>query len=396
MNNLNRLQQLLKTIDKNKTYYNVHAGDIVGCFFLIVIFLLSFLYLSIKKRNVIIRKEWDIHKCKPEVSPFAGLINAPPGSTFAEKMEYTKQNYKECNVGILESNMKMFTTPLENSQGIIRYIFAMATATLMKIKNILLVIKNLIIKIIVRIFEKINQILVELQKIFFTIKDLLMKGTGVLQTVFFLIVAQAYTFISFLNSLIEAVVILLIILTVFTYLMFGMGTLLMAIPFMQVAAAAFYSTGAALLIAYLGMAIPMIIVIVFLAILNDHMKKQEDLTCFHPDTKVRIKDGTYKSMKDLHLGEILYDDDEVIAVLRIKGDKDNVYYKIYNEELNDYIYVTGTHYILDPKTKRYIFVEKYNNAVKTNNWTNEMSCLVTASHKIKLGEHTFTDWEDIF
>ena len=33
MNNLNRLQKLLKSIDNNKTYFNIHAGDILGSFF---------------------------------------------------------------------------------------------------------------------------------------------------------------------------------------------------------------------------------------------------------------------------------------------------------------------------------------------------------------------------
>ncbi len=394
MNNLNRLQKLLKTIDENKTYFNVHAGDILGCFFLIIIFILSFLYLSIKKRNVIIRKEWDIHKCKPEISPFAGLINAPPGSTFKEKMDYTAQNYKACNVGILEKNMKLFTTPLENSQGIIRYIFEMAKETVVKIKNLLMIIKMQIMKMVMAIFSKIFQVVIELQKIVFKLKDILMKATGVLQTVFLLLVAQAYTFITFLNSLIEVTVIILIIITIFYILLFTAGYIFLVMPLTQAIGTGMIIGAIGLLGTYLAMAIPMLIVIIFLAMLNDHIKKQEDLTCFHPNTKIELLNGKYKLMKNLNLGEKLKNNIEVIAVLRIKGEPKDKYYKIYSKEMGEFIYVTGSHLIFDSDKNKYISVADFKDAILTNYWSSEMSCLVTSTHEMPIGGFTFWDWED--
>ena len=49
MNNLNRLQKLLKSIDKNKTYFNVHAVDIFGSVFLIITSFLVFTYIAHQK-----------------------------------------------------------------------------------------------------------------------------------------------------------------------------------------------------------------------------------------------------------------------------------------------------------------------------------------------------------
>lgn len=119
-----------------------------------------------------------------------------------------------------------------------------------------------------------------------------------------------------------------------------------------------------------------------------------DALCFSPNTKIKLLNGGYKSMKDLSLGEILEDGSEVKGILRIKGNENNKYYKIYSEKMNDYIYVTGTHQIMHPRTKEFIKVENYEDAVLTNIWDKELSCLVTSTHKIPIGEYTFWDWED--
>ena len=391
MNNVNKLQKLLKAIDKDKTYFNIHAGDVLGSVFLIIAFIIVFTLISVKKSNVIIRKEWQIHRCKPNISAVAGFIKHPPNATFDEKAKITAQNYASCNIGILEQNMQSFTKPLTNMQSIIKKIFDIANKAIKQLHTVYALMQNKMFEIIKLIFMKISQVGIQLQKFMFKVRDTLGKAAGTLQAGFLILVAQAYLFMTFINNMVFITVMILIGVTVFMLFMFVMTAIMWFGPW-----PGFLAVAIGLLITYLCMAIPLVIVIIFFAALNDYIQKQEDMTCFHPDTKVRTKDGKYKSMKDLNLGEKLYNGDEVIAVLRIKGDKDNVYYKIYDEKLNDYIYVTGTHYILDPVTKKYIFVKDYKKAIKTNTWTNEMSCLVTSSHKIKLGKHTFADWEDIF
>jgi hypothetical protein len=119
-----------------------------------------------------------------------------------------------------------------------------------------------------------------------------------------------------------------------------------------------------------------------------------DFFCFSPKTKIKLLNGKYKCMKDLNLGEILEDRSEVKGILRIKGDIGNKYYKIFSKELDDYIYVTGSHLIFDDDTRQFIEVEKYKKAILTDLWDKEMSCLVTSTNNIPIGEYTFWDWED--
>jgi len=391
MNNLNRLQKLLKSIDDNKTYFNIHAVDVLGSFFLLLAFMLTFAYISIKKHNIQIRKEWNKNKCKPEYSLLAGWINAPPGSSFDDKLEYTQQNFAACNVGILEKNMKNFTSPFENVQGIIRVLFDSAKQIIEKIKLIHKILQEKFLSIIAKIFGKIYQIAIKLQTILFKVKDTFMKASGVLQAGFLIIVAQAYVFMTFINSIVHVCIILLVILTVFIILMFSIGVLMWFIPPIQ---SILITTGVGLLITYLGMAIPLLVVIIFFAAINNELQRREDLVCFHPETKIKLANGKYKAIKDLNLGEKLKNNIEVIAVLRIKGEDKDKYYKIYSKELNDYIFVTGSHLIMHPKTKKFIPVKQFQNANITNSWTDVMSCLVTSTHRIPVGEYTFWDWED--
>jgi len=382
---MDKLHKLLKSIDENKTYFNIHAGDVVGSVFLIIIILLIFLFMAVKKNNIIIRKEWQKNKCKPEYAPVAGFINAPPGSSFNEKLEFTKQNFNSCNVGILETNVKMFTTPLANAQNIIKVLFEMAKKIILKIHIIFKILKEKFLHFISEIFGKVAQILIEVQKFLFKIKDTFMKSAGVLQAIFLIIVAQAYTLITFINALIESAVVLLIILTAIISFLLSFAWFLPMV---------FIPPAIALLAVYLAIGIPLLIVIIFSATITEELERRENMVCFYPETKIKLKNGKYKSMKNLNLGEKLSNNIEVIAVLRIKGTEKDKYYKIYSQELKDYIFVTGSHLIMHPETKKFITVANFKNSEITNSWTNEMSCLVTSTHKIPIGEYIFWDWED--
>ena len=102
----------------------------------------------------------------------------------------------------------------------------------------------------------------------------------------------------------------------------------------------------------------------------------------------------FKIMCDINLGDILENGSEVIGTLRLKGGKSNQYYSIYSKKLKQPIYITGSHFIQDPKTKRFIPVSEFSEASITRKTTPYMSCLITSDHKIPIGEYTFWDWED--
>ena len=116
--------------------------------------------------------------------------------------------------------------------------------------------------------------------------------------------------------------------------------------------------------------------------------------CFHPTTRVKMIDNTYKYMKDIDIGDILHNNSNVIATMKIKGGRANPFYKIYSETLEDVILITGEHKIQDKLTGRFIPVSDFSGAEKTNIFSDKMTCLITDDHLIPIGEYIFWDWED--
>ena len=118
-------------------------------------------------------------------------------------------------------------------------------------------------------------------------------------------------------------------------------------------------------------------------------------SCFHPETKCKLKNGDIYSMKDLPLGSILENGSKVHSVMKIDNSDKTGFYKIKGGVNGEYIYVTGTHFMYDRLLKQFVQVKDYTHAIKEQNVKSDwFSCLITTDSKISIGEHLFWDWED--
>jgi len=122
--------------------------------------------------------------------------------------------------------------------------------------------------------------------------------------------------------------------------------------------------------------------------------------CFHPETMIELENKIYKKIKDINLGDILSDGSIVLAVMKIDNiiEPENLYsiQTKNNKHEKMEILVTGTHLIYDKTKNNYIEVRHYKNAKLSPVKTNWFSCLITNTHKIKIGDELFWDWEDHF
>ena len=118
--------------------------------------------------------------------------------------------------------------------------------------------------------------------------------------------------------------------------------------------------------------------------------------CFHPDTLVALKNGEIKPMKDINLGDVLVNDSIVVSVMKIDNKRDSIpFYVIKGAGVNDSdIYITGSHFVYDESSKKFIKIEKYSNAELTNITSDWFSCLITSDHNIHIGKEKFWDWDD--
>jgi len=118
--------------------------------------------------------------------------------------------------------------------------------------------------------------------------------------------------------------------------------------------------------------------------------------CFHPNTLIELKNGKIVAMKDVNLGDILKNDSVVESVMKINNKNSNIPLYVVKESgtNNKDIYVTGSHYVYDNDSSKFIKIENYKKAVLTNLKTEYFSCLITSDHKICIGNEIFWDWDD--
>ena len=146
-------------------------------------------------------------------------------------------------------------------------------------------------------------------------------------------------------------------------------------------------------------------------------------SCFHPETKIKLKNGEIVEMQHLNLGDVLDNGSIVRALMKIDNSTNETIYKFEKKGIinkngdNEDIYVTGSHYVLgddnkwiqvknDPNAQLFIDtkIENMKNVKKVENLetvdkkeknlTSWFSCLITNDHKIQIGSKTFWDWED--
>ena len=118
----------------------------------------------------------------------------------------------------------------------------------------------------------------------------------------------------------------------------------------------------------------------------------KDFFCFSINTPIKLLDGRVIPMKDIKIGDVLINEVMVRATMQIQSSQDDPFYKIYSEEIKDYIYVTGSHHI--KSGDKYVFVRDFDKSEKLDTVDDELCCLVTSDHTIPVGEFTFWDWED--
>ena len=120
--------------------------------------------------------------------------------------------------------------------------------------------------------------------------------------------------------------------------------------------------------------------------------------CFHPDTKLKLNNGTIVSMKNIQLGDILENGSIVKSTMQINNREDSEpFYKIPGAGINgEDILVTGSHLIFDKIKRTFIEIKDYSKAEKTDIYADWFSCLITSNNKITVGNEVFWDWEDHF
>jgi len=369
------MENYINKIYENKGYLDKFGGSLVLTFviFLIVFFIISYYYIQSNIKPL--KANWEEEKCKPYVIPFAGIINTPDGETM---FDFSFKNFTFCLTDILKKIVNISTAPLRYTQSLTVKLFSKFANILYELREMLNFIRNAIMKIILSIFGRIGNVMIQLRKILINITVIFEKIKGVFITSLYTLVASYSALKSFMGAFLELIVKLLITIA-------AIIIILWIFPWT-------WAIAGTLTAVFVAVSVPLILVAISLGNVmkltaSGDIPGKPSKGCFDGDTKVPLVRGIV-NIKNVMPGDIFLDGSVVTAIFKV-ANTDNKMYKI------DDIIVTGDHPI---KYKQHGWIKsaEYPNSIEINNYNKQyIYCLNTTNKIITLDDKIFMDWDEL-
>jgi hypothetical protein len=359
----------------NLSFFELHFQSVLLVLLVSIIVILVSTASRILSKSNVLKTNWDAERCKPNIMPFAGLINKPIGQTIAE---YTLSNFNYCVSNILNTGFKKAsfsydlagaTNGLLDSSIDVDMSFNMTT-------NIFSDIQNNVSNTFSAIQNKFANSMVPVQQALFAVQDMFQR----MQAVF---IAGVYTSLGnslMLKSLISQ---MLRAVSKIFYLLLIIITALFIIPGTQ-----------GLAIATTAIAMPLLVTT---AAINLSMGKAFGVApgklpsirkCFDKYTLLKMNDGTYTQIDQIKVGDVLMNSNVVTATIIL----DSKHAKMYN--VNGII-VSGFHKI--KHKNEWVSVSKYPYRREMHTYIeSHIYCINTSNKIINIGDFEFLDWDEIY
>ena len=195
----------------DKTFSGRYGIDIIKVCLVIFIFMSAVTYFQIQNKLLEVKRDWPEYRCRPDVMPFAGWINAPEG---VSPMEYTKQNFMECSAnttkGVFDRPMSMVYVIFNVIMGIFKNILGVIEKFRLLFNRMRDALKN----IFLTVFYRIQNIIIPIQNMLIKMVDFFEKIKGILATFLLTFIGALWSFYSLIGSIYELVIIVLIIMMI--------------------------------------------------------------------------------------------------------------------------------------------------------------------------------------
>lgn len=368
------LQNIKKMYDK-LTYYDHYGGTLILFIIItiIVVLLVSYFQMMINVQPII--DNWPNERCKPEIIPFAGFITRPDG---VSATEYTAENFTYCTQQILKNTTGAALQPLTFVTGFLQKITEAIQQTIQSIRGMFDKVRTSMQNVSEEIMGRLMNIMIPLLQMIISFKDFGGKLQGTMTAGLYTLLGSYFTLKSLMGAIAEFITIILITLAA---LVAGLWIL----PITWGAAIANTAIFAAI-------SIPMAIILSFM---NKTLKVSGNyqipsIKCFDKNTMLKMNDGSYKSIMEVHTGDMLDDNNTIVSKITVTSENSIMY------KLNDII-VSDSHIV--NYNNIWIKVCEHPEAIIYNNGKyNEpyLYCLNTTQKIIKINNIVFTDWDDLY
>lgn len=355
------------------TYFDQYGGSFILFIIItiIVILLVSYFYTMINTQPII--NDWPNQRCKPTIIPFAGLINRPEGVTVND---YTYQNFNYCTQNILSNITGFSVQPLSYITNVLQSVANIIQESIQKVRAMFDKLRSSMKSVSEEIMERLINIMIPLQEIIITFRDLVGKIQGTMTAGLFTLLGSYYTLKSLMGAIAKFIITILIALSVTI-------AALWSSPFTWGAAAANTAI-------FIAISIPMSIILTYMIkVLKVKTNlKIPKLKCFDKNTLIEMNDKTFKKIIDINVGDKLKNNNNVTSKFKVATEGSQMY--ILNE-----VIVSNSHII--KYGEKWIYVSEHPNAVKITLYNEPyLYCLNTTNKIIEINEIIFTDWDEIY
>ena len=373
---INKINKIYNKIN----YFDIYGLDIFISIILILIFFIAISYFNIINNLQLIKANWINERCKPNIIPFAGLINKPKNETI---FNYTNKNFIQCANAILKGITVHAFKPSYYLMKLINLIFKILSESINYIREIFNKIRNSITLVIKDIMGRALNIITPILQIIITAKSIASKTIGTFTAFIYTLLGgyfQIQSFILFFMDLIQNILLTLV------KVIAGLWITSFFFPPAAIAAA----TTSAIMILIL---IPVLLLkILFADVLDlsiaNPPRVPKKRSCFSENTLIKLNNNTYKKISEINLNDILFDGSKVTAKIKASS---------YGQEIYniDNIIVTGNHSIFH-NIKGWITVKEHPDSILINDFKDPyVYCINTNTKTIKINNNTFSDWDDI-
>jgi len=321
MGNIKKLYKKINKLYTKLGFLERYGKDVIMTILIFIVFYVIFSYFLIMNNIQPIKKNWTEERCNPAVIPFAGIINAPPGSN---KFKYTAENFNGCLNTILANTSAYAFSPIYYLLHVFTLLFNTLVAAIDAARGIIDNIRNSMASVGSDVYGRASNVTIPIIQLLITIKDMVSKTTGVLVAGLFSLFGGYFTLKSSIGAVIEITIYIMIALVAFI-------VFLWLVPF---------TWGIAALLTPLAGTI--IGLLTYTVIESKRILKVSPSQgvpgkprCFDENTIITLYDNKIKYIKELNIGDRLLDGSKITGIMKSSTDAHSFY------NLNGII-VTGT------------------------------------------------------
>ena len=379
---LNRIIEDIKTM----SYPDRYGTSILIFCILIIILFAACSYFQLKQEFQPIKDNWNVRRCDANVIPLAGIINAPEEESV---IGYTAKNFNYCLNNMVKPLAKRAMQPFDMLMAGMLKIFNMIAARINAIRNMVKNIRDRLGLIVKDIYSRLVAVVVPIQQIIMSSKDMFSKLKGIFQVAVNFVVGAILTLKAFLLFIAAMAKNIMIIMAI-----------IMAAAIAVIAACSFFCPwmlpSAITVLGFYTAIYVVVIVIMVLLLLT--IKEVTGTTgsvtlfgapkCFGENTLVLLKDQSIKAMRDVKIGDVLIDGGVVTSTFKLTSDQETMY-------MINGIIVSGSHSIRH--NNQWIKVSSHPDSQKIIDYDKPyLYCINTSTKCIVIDKMIFIDWDEIY